>query len=126
MIYLLSYLSDTQQTYPVKSYVKLEESTTNQSRLTTKEEDSLYLPDIFTATSNIIPSFFALDNCYPLSSLRFCKLYINSSNYAKVEIPFLPDSKNFNLFFKQAKSNELITKIEYTGEQIQAYYLRRL
>lgn len=126
MIYFFNYLSDLQKQYPVKSFVNLINRQDQLTTITTQNEDNEYLPTILLEKSKLIPASFNLGNCYQLATLRTVRLWITSNSYVQTAIPFVPDSNNFNLFFEQTKQNSLIELIEYTGERIQAYHLRRL
>lgn len=126
MIYSLSYLSDLQRSYLIKSSVFIVSNEDNSRRLSTESEDLQYLPPVFINNVQQINSRFNLPVCYELAILRFASLWISSNSFVKVEIPFLPNSDNFNLFFEQSKQNRLINLITYQGERIQAYHLRSL
>lgn len=126
MLYLLSYTSDLQRIYPVKSYVNLINNEDQSMRLTSQIEDNQYLPSIFIANSKNIPFSFNLGDCYDLATLRAVKLWVVGNSYVQTIVPFVPDSDNFNLLFEQTRQNPLIQSIEYTGEKIQAYHLRNL
>ncbi len=126
MIYLLAYTSDLRRNYPIKSYVNLINREDQQRRLTTETEDNQYLPPILLTNSKKVTSSFNLPNCYQLANLRTTRLWITGNSYVQVDIPFIPNSGNFNLFFEQTRQNNLIQLIEYTGERIQAYHLRNL
>lgn len=123
---LRPYISDLQKEYTIKSFVNLIiiEGQEISSRLTTTDEDIQYLPDIFRQKNSQFNQSYP--DCYQLAIPRYVELWISSISYVRCEVPFLPRSNDFELFFDQANSNPLINQIHYQGERIQAYHLRRI
>lgn len=132
-LYLGSYASDTGKTYPLSVLrvgivegVALLKSR-GDFELTDEPTDRQYIPTIFFNECRLKGKSKVIE-CETLIIKRFAKIYLNSVSYLKVELPFLPNTIEFDNFFIDAyfRNTGNILTLGYEGEFIDTYHLRRL
>ena len=110
--------------FSVKTFVRLQVYlVVNNSRENTSEDfDRDYLPSVYL--DNIRPFTVKSPNCPIDTRLRFARLFVNSSDFVHVDLPFKPGSQNYDLFFIATGFNSLIITQGITGETIPPYSTR--
>jgi hypothetical protein len=123
-IYKGNYQSDLGITFaPIKLEVF---SVIDGNKSNTSETfDANYLPEIYKSHTEIVPLRFNLCD-FPLGRQRYAKLFYNSIDYLRVDLPFSPGSNNYEQFFTDIFRNILIISVGLEGELISNdFYLRR-
>lgn len=108
--------------------IKLEVySVINGTRFNTAEDfDADYLPQVYKSHAELVPPQFNLCE-FPLGRIRHAKLFYNSIDFLRVDLPFNPGSSNYDQFFADVFSNSLIISVGLEGEVISNdFYLRRI
>lgn len=108
--------------------IKLEVySVINGTRSNTAEDfDADYLPQVYKSHAELVPPQFNLCE-FPLGRIRYAKLFYNSIDFLRVDLPFNPGSSNYDQFFADVFSNSLIISVGLEGEVISNdFYLRRI
>ncbi|MCA2652894.1 hypothetical protein [Microcystis sp. M061S2] len=87
--------------------------------------DADYLPQVYKSHVESVPPRFNLCD-FPLGRVRYAKLFYNSTDYLRVDLPFTPGSNNYEQFFTDVFANSLIFFVGLEGELISDdFYLRR-
>lgn len=120
MVYLGVYTDD----YGKKTYYRLEVFlVANGTRQETDRSlDNDYLPDVYKAS--VLLSDGTVPSCPKNTTPRYAKLYINSTDYLHVDLPFPPSSSEYNQFFISASFNPLIISVGLQGERITNHFLK--
>ena len=94
---------------------------------TTADFDADYLPQVYKSHAELVPSR-RFNLCeFPLGRIRYAKLFYNSIDFLRVDLPFNPGSSNYDQFFADVFSNSLIISVGLEGEVISNdFYLRRI
>lgn len=101
-------------------------SVINSIRSSTNDNfDADYLPQVYKSHVEVVPLQFNLCD-FPLGRVRYAKLFYNSTDYLRVDLPFSPGSNNYEQFFTDVSANSLIFSVGLEGELISNdFYLRR-
>lgn len=123
-IYRGIYQSDLSLSFPS---TKLEVySVVNEIRLATSDNfDADFLPQVYKSHTEIVSPQFNLCD-FPLGRIRYVQLFYNSTDYLRVDLPFMPGSGNYDQFFSDVSANSLIVSVGLKGELISNdFYFRR-
>jgi hypothetical protein len=86
--------------------------------VTTSEFDTDYLPEVYRSVTNEIINPRFRGCLFNYGRIRFAKLYFNSTDYLHVDLPFLPNTSEYNQFFIATGFNEKVTTVGLAGELI--------
>lgn len=122
---MADYVGIYEDDFSVKTFVRLQVYLmVNDSRQNTTEDfDRDYLPEIYLSNTRLFT--IKSPNCPIDTRLRYAKLFTNSTDYLKVDLPFKPSSQNYDLFFIATAFNPLIITQGIEGERIPPYSTRK-
>jgi hypothetical protein len=119
--YLTKYISDIGKIHPLiilDVYLVRETSLTTEQGIrenTNYDFDKKYIPKIFF--NFVKPITKNIKTCGLTSIIkRYAKLYLNPTDYLRVELPFKPSSLEYEQFFLAVMFNLDIYSVGYTGE----------
>lgn len=117
-----NYEDDLGFIYPfIRLRVYIFDTTDNSINNTSVEFDSNYLPPVFINHVDVLPRRGAY--CTLSFNPRFARLWLNNSQYLRVDLPFKGGTYNHNQFSTSLSFNSLITDWGVRGEIIDRHYL---
>jgi hypothetical protein len=88
----------------------------NTRTVTTSAFDVDYLPEVYRSATNEITNTKVGVCQFSYGRMRYAKLYFNSTDYLHVDLPFLPNTSEYNQFFIAVSFNERVITVGLEGE----------